>query len=76
MNYEDLKRKYPELNWKEAEEIDEEDLQAAADLLDRMTIEEPSFDPECSESTEDDEVECEFENRDGSWWCTTHNCHA
>lgn len=39
-------------------------------------IEEPSCDPECTEATEDDEIECEFENRDGSWWCTTHNCWA
>lgn len=37
---------------------------------------EPSFEPECTEAKDDDEIECEFEKRDGSWWCTTHNCWA
>lgn len=38
-----------------------------------------SFDPECSASLEEIEesgIECEFEVRDGDWWCTTHNCSA
>ena len=37
---------------------------------------EPSCEPECPKSIENDDIECEFENRDGSWWCTTHNCYA
>lgn len=40
---------------------------------------EPSYEPECSASEEEIEelgIECEFENKDGSWWCTTHNCWA
>lgn len=35
--------------------------------------------PECSEHTdviEEVGIECEFERRDGYWWCTTHNCSA
>jgi hypothetical protein len=31
MSYDDLKKKYPDLNWQEAEEVCPEDLQAAAD---------------------------------------------
>jgi hypothetical protein len=40
---------------------------------------EPSFEPECTASEKEREeldIECEFEVRDGSWWCITHNCHA
>lgn len=37
---------------------------------------EPDVEPECSESTEDDEIECEYVVKHGSWWCTTHNCYA
>lgn len=36
---------------------------------------EPGCDPKCPKETEGD-IECEFENRDGSWWCTTHGCWA
>lgn len=39
----------------------------------------PSFELECTASEqvrEESDVECEFENRDGNWWCTTHNCSA
>lgn len=43
--------------------------------FDEDTLVAPSFDPECPES-EQRGIECEFENRDGSWWCTTHNCWA
>jgi hypothetical protein len=32
MSYENLKKKYPDLNWQEAEEVSIEDLQAAADF--------------------------------------------
>lgn len=49
--------------------IDNSDLENEEDQED-----EPGFDPECTESTEDDEIECEFEVKDGSWWCNTHNC--
>lgn len=41
--------------------------------------EESWFEPECTASEEEKEksgIECEFEVRDGSWWCTTHNCWA
>lgn len=38
-------------------------------------IVELSMEPECPESSKGD-IECEFENRDGSWWCITHNCYA
>lgn len=33
---EDLKSKYPDLNWKEADEVSDEDLDAAADMFDRL----------------------------------------
>ena len=32
----DLKSKYPDLNWKEADEVSDEDLDAAADMFDRL----------------------------------------
>jgi hypothetical protein len=44
--------------------------------------EEPDFEPECTASEEEkiedgtDDIDCEFEVKDGGWWCTTHNCHA
>lgn len=36
MNYDELKKKHPELNWAEAENADPEDLEAAAELFDRI----------------------------------------
>lgn len=36
MSYEELKKKYPTLNWQEAEEVCNEDLEAASDMLDRL----------------------------------------
>ena len=36
MSYEDYKKKYPDLNWQEAEEICSEDLEAASDMIDRL----------------------------------------
>jgi hypothetical protein len=39
-------------------------------------IEESGCEPQCSDATEEDEVECEFVNKNGSWWCNTHNCWA
>lgn len=36
MNYDELKKKHPELNWAEAEEVNPEDLEAAAELFDRI----------------------------------------
>lgn len=36
ITYAQMKKKYPELNWKEAEEIDNDDLRAASDLFDRL----------------------------------------
>lgn len=36
MNYDELKKKHPELNWAEAEEADPEELEAAAELFDRI----------------------------------------
>jgi ribosomal protein L16/L10AE len=35
MNYEDLKNKYPELNWEEAEEVTDSDLEAAVVMFNR-----------------------------------------
>jgi hypothetical protein len=38
-----------------------------------------SIEPECTEDPdviEEVGVECEFEMKDGGWWCTTHNCSA
>lgn len=35
--------------------------------------------PECSATDEEIEasgIECEYEQRNGEWWCTTHNCQA
>lgn len=40
MNYEELKAKHPDWNWAEAEEINEEDLEAAADMYDRIIKEQ------------------------------------
>lgn len=40
---------------------------------------EKGVEPECSadpEEIEESGIECEFETRNGSWWCTTHNCPA
>ena len=37
------------------------------------------IEPECSASDEEREelgIECEYEQRDGEWWCITHNCEA
>ena len=39
MTYEELKAKHPELNWSEAEEINEDDVQAAAELFDKLKSE-------------------------------------
>lgn len=36
MNYEEIKQKFPNLNWKEAEEIDDSELEAAAAFFDDM----------------------------------------
>lgn len=36
MNYEELKVKYPKLNWTEAEEVTNEDLEAAVNMFDRL----------------------------------------
>lgn len=49
------------------------------ELEDNEKTEEPAFEPDCSSSEREraeSGVECEFENRDSSWWCTTHNCQA
>lgn len=35
-----------------------------------------SIEPECAEATDDEDAECEFEVKDDSWWCNTHNCYA
>lgn len=43
---------------------------------------EPRWEPECdigsclTEEELKNKIKCKFENRDGSWWCTTHNCWA
>jgi hypothetical protein len=40
---------------------------------------EPTCEPSCTASEEEQEesgVECEFEQKGDSWWCTTHNCWA
>jgi hypothetical protein len=39
MTYEKYKAKYPNLNWAEAEEQDQENLEAAAMLWDRIVAE-------------------------------------
>lgn len=36
MTFEEVKAKNPDLNWKEAEEVSQEDLEAAASLLDHL----------------------------------------
>jgi len=36
MPYEELKLKHPDWNWQEAEEISEEDLEAATEYYDRL----------------------------------------
>jgi len=36
MNYDELKKKHPELNWAEAEDVDPEELEAAAELFDSI----------------------------------------
>lgn len=48
-------------------------------LSDTKKEEAPDVEPECSASEEErDEsgIECEFELKNGSWWCSTHNCSA
>ena len=40
MTYEQLKVKHPDLNWDEAEEISEDDLQAASNKLDEIMKED------------------------------------
>lgn len=42
MNYEQLKQKYPKLNWQEAEEIDDDDLEATSDYWKRIVNKEPN----------------------------------
>jgi len=36
MNYDELKKKHPELNWAEAEDVNPEELEAAAELFDKI----------------------------------------
>ncbi len=38
MTYDELKIKYPDLNWEEAEEASPEDLEAAAESFDRLIL--------------------------------------
>lgn len=39
MTYDKIKNKYPDWNWDEADEISEEDLEAAANLFDKLISE-------------------------------------
>lgn len=48
-------------------------------LTDKVINLEPEINPECSASPQEQEesgIECEFNKKDGGWWCDTHNCHA
>lgn len=48
-------------------------------IEDYLKEQESEIEPECSASEEEIEesgVECEFERRGDSWWCSTHNCHV
>lgn len=62
--------------------IDPPELEGDEDIEDdeneESDDEEPFDEPECPVvGTEDDNgIECEFEVREGSWWCTTHTCWA
>lgn len=38
MTYDELKKKHPDWNWEEAEDVHEEDLEAAAEYFDRLVI--------------------------------------
>jgi len=66
------------------EEMENEDLHKSDLNLEREKNineddEEPGYEPECSSSEKEREeldIECEFEVKDGSWWCSTHNCWA
>lgn len=73
------------LNHYDNEGIDDQDLiielirKSIKGEIVSFSIPEPNIDPECSaseEELEESNIDCEFENRDGSWWCTTHNCWA
>jgi hypothetical protein len=59
-------------------QYEDEDKEASKEFIPdgELDEEEPWTEPECSKFTEEDDIECEFENKDGSWWCTTHNCWA
>lgn len=68
---------------KDDRQYEEEDKEATKEFIpdgDELgnVDEEPFTDPECSEAGGEDDngIECEFEKREGSWWCTTHNCWA
>ncbi len=40
---------------------------------------EPTCEPGCTASEQEKEesgIECEFEQKGDSWWCTTHDCWA
>ena len=39
MTYDELKIKYPDLNWKGADEASPEDLEAAAEYWDKLVLE-------------------------------------
>lgn len=47
--------------------------------LNEQLDKEPDYAPECPVvpgSDDDNGIECEFENRDGHWWCSSHDCWA
>lgn len=45
------------------------------DFQSEFEPDEPGCEPECPRQDESG-MDCEFEVRQGSWWCTTHNCYA
>lgn len=46
---------------------------------DKFINELMGVEPECSTTDEEIEasgIECKYEQRNGEWWCITHNCEA
>lgn len=55
------------------------DTEGVSGQGDEYSTEKPDVEAECSASEQERkevDIECEFEVKNGSWWCNTHNCWA
>lgn len=63
-------------------QYEEEDKEATKEFIpDEDEIgddeEELDYEPECEiASSGETDLECEFEVKDGAWWCNSHDCWA